>query len=192
MKSKLLIVLFVSVIIIFVGLTFITSTADDPTVQKNTTLTIVQPVDSVVPKPAMPPNHDLLMQTKMLEDYLKNNPGDLEHLIMLGNLYFDLGRFDDAINPYLKALSIKPDLDDVRVDYAVSLFNTGKGDAAVKELEQVIQHNPKHQTAYYNLGVIHLHLKHSDKAKMYWEHVLHIDPDTELAKKAKISLAIIQ
>ena len=191
MNTKIYIILFAVIVLLAVGLTFFSSTTDNKTENAGAQLKAVMPADTAM-SGAMPPNHDMLMQTKMLEDYLKNNPGDLEHLIMLGNLYFDLGRFDAAVDPYQKALKLKPDNDNVRVDYAVSLFNTGKGDSAVKELEQVIQHNPKHQTAYYNLGVIHLHLKHSDKAKMYWEHVLHIDPDTELAKKAKISLAKIQ
>ncbi len=189
MKSKIYIILFVSVIFLFVGLIFISSTTDNPNVQQNTLLTVVQPVDSVVSKPVMPPDHDLLIQVKLLEDHLKENPDDLEHQVMLGNAYFDLGRFEAAIGPYLKALSIRPDYDDVRVDYAVSLFNTGKGETAVRELEHVIRHNPKHQTAYYNLGVIHMNMNHKDKARIYLEHVMHINPETKLAMKAKHVLA---
>ncbi len=194
MNTKVYLLIFTFIIVFVVGMMFVIYSSDENKNPGNDVSSLKVTVSDDTMKThsaAMPQNHDLLMQAKLLEDRVKQNPDDLEHLILLGNLYFDLGRFDAAIDPYQKALKLKPDNDNVRVDYAVSLFNTGNGETAIRVLDHVIEHNPKHQTAYYNLGVIHMHMNHKDKAKMYWEHVLHIDPNSELAAKAKISLTRI-
>ncbi len=138
---------------------------------------------------AMPSNHDELMQIQNLKDMLARNPNDLEHLVMLGNMYFDLGKHDLALDPYEKALQLRPDDGNVRVDYAVSLFNTGKNDQATAELQRVIKENPSHQTAYYNLGVIQLHSGQKDKAREYWTKAVAIDGGSALGQKAQQALS---
>ncbi len=136
----------------------------------------------------MPANHDQLMQIENLKGMLEKNPADSEHWIMLGNLYYDIGKFAQALGPYEKALLLAPANENVRVDYAVCLFNTGQDGKAIQELDKVVLANPNHQTATYNLGVIHLHAGNKDRARQYWNRTLQINATTDLASKARDAL----
>lgn len=195
MKTGRHILIFAAIIIFLIGVNYYANRSESVVVPDSQNLRITGPASADTLTAAlktMPPDHDLLMQTKRLEDHIKKNPDDLDHLIMLGNLYFDRGRFDEALGTYQKALTGRPDNDDVRVDYAVCLYNTGKPMRAVEELERVIQNNPRHQTAYYNMGVIFLNMKRDEEARKYLEHVLHINPHTDIAVKAASSLEQIR
>lgn len=146
---------------------------------------------SIMDRP-MPADHDHLMQVESLKDMLAKNPNDLEHWVMLGNLYFDMGRFEQALEPYEKALSLNPRDGDVRVDYAVSLFNINRTTEAIRELETVIKEQPTHQTAYYNLGVILLHSNQKDKVRDYWAKAVDINATNEIGRKAQQGLSTLR
>ena len=137
---------------------------------------------------SMPPNHDQMIEIQKLKDHLKTNPNDTDHWIQLGNLLFDLAQFEESLEPYKTALQQRPENNDVRTDYAVSLFNIGQPQEAIKELERVVQSDAKHVTALFNLGVIHMHTSQIDQAKSYWNRLIEISPNSEMAKKAKQSL----
>jgi cytochrome c-type biogenesis protein CcmH/NrfG len=128
------------------------------------------------------------VQIENLKGMLEKNPADTEHWIMLGNLYYDIGKFAQALEPYEKALLLAPANENVRVDYAVCLFNSGQDGRAIQELEKVVLANPNHQTATYNLGVIHLHAGNKDRARQYWNRTLQINATSDLASKARDAL----
>lgn len=88
------------------------------------------------------------------EQILKKNPNDLRALVELGNLYFDYGQFQSAINMYQRALKLNPTNNDVRTDLAIAYFNLGVVDTSLTELQKVIKMNPNHAMAYFNLGIV--------------------------------------
>lgn len=114
-------------------------------------------------------------QKDTYEAMLKRNPKDLQALIGIGNIYFDLGRMSEdpknhqkAIDYYKRALAIDPNNSSVRSDMGVEYFNLRMFDLAVKELEKVINKNPDFYQAYYNLGYVYYEgLGNPVKAKDY-------------------------
>jgi len=100
----------------------------------------------------------------------KKNPKDLEALIYLGNANFDIQRFDQARDLYLTALEVDPNHVHVRTDLASCFRNLGESDRAIRELKKVLEIEPSHGTALYNLGVIFLNdKKDPTEALRFWE-----------------------
>jgi len=119
------------------------------------------------------------------EQILKKNPNDLSALIELGNLYFDYGQFQSAINMYQRALKIDPRNSDVRTDLAVSYFNLGVTETAESELQKVIKMNPNHAMAYYNLGIVLWRGKGDlDNALKAFTKYLELQPEGRYASQA--------
>jgi tetratricopeptide (TPR) repeat protein len=79
---------------------------------------------------------------------------DIVANIELGNLYYDTHNFGDAVRYYRRALSVHPDLPDVRVDMAVSLHQSGHTPEALGELGEVIAAHPEHVIARLDQGII--------------------------------------
>ncbi|MDI6716306.1 MAG: PIN domain-containing protein [Actinomycetota bacterium] len=115
-------------------------------------------------------------QKDTYESMLKRNPKDLQALIGLGNVYFDMGRMSEdpdnhrkAIEYYKRALEIDPNNLSVRTDMAVEYFNLNMYSEAISELESVIRKNPNFYQAYYNLGMIYYNgLRNLPKAREYF------------------------
>lgn len=134
---------------------------------------------------SVPPNHDALMNIQLLKDQLLKNPNDLEHLVQLGNLLYDSGDFNNAIEPYGKALAITPANNNVRNDYAVCFFNTGNPERAIKELNTILASEKNNITALFNMGIIHSNIGKMELAKNYFSRVIELQPASEFASKAR-------
>ncbi len=109
---------------------------------------------------------------------LQSNPGDLNALIQLGNLYYDHGRYRDAIEWYGKALEIDPKNADVRTDRGTSYWSLGQADAAIAEFQRALASDPSHAQTLYNLGVVYLNGKNNPaEARKAWERLLATNPN---------------
>jgi cytochrome c-type biogenesis protein CcmH/NrfG len=109
---------------------------------------------------------------------LNARPNDLPTLIQLGNLYYDAGRFHDAIDYYGRALQLDPRNVDVRTDRGTCYWNIGQADPAIAEFLRSLEVNPTHPQTLYNLGVVYLHGKNDPAgAKAVWEKLLAANPD---------------
>ncbi len=109
---------------------------------------------------------------------VQSNPADLNALIELGNLYYDHGRYRDAIEWYGKALDIDPKNADVRTDRGTSYWSLGQADAAIAEFQKALQSDPSHAQTLYNLGVVYLNGKNNaSEAKKAWERLLATNPN---------------
>jgi hypothetical protein len=80
---------------------------------------------------------------------------DLAANVGLGNVLYDTHNFGEAVRYYRRALVVRPDLPDVRVDMATSLHQSGRSPEAIAELEQVIAAHPGHALAWFNLGIVY-------------------------------------
>ncbi len=117
-----------------------------------------------------------------LQSILKEDPGNLQALISLGNQYFDSNDPQKAIDMYQQALKIDPANADARTDMAIMYRNLKDYDRAVKELREAALHDPKHANSRFNLGIVLLHDKKDYKgALMAWEEFLKIEPTGERA-----------
>jgi rRNA-processing protein FCF1 len=101
---------------------------------------------------------------------LESDPRDEQALKTMGDFYYDqvtnaqsLGQRSSVIQLskrgigyYEQYLKLKPDDHDVRSDMASLLFYSGQTDAAIREVGLVLEKDPKHVSANFNLGIFYL------------------------------------
>lgn len=120
---------------------------------------------------------DFIQTEAALKAVLNVKPGDLQTLIQLGNLYYDNGRFQDAINYYGRALDQDPRNIEVRTDRGTCYWNLGQPDAAIAEFQKSLEVSPTYPQTLYNLGVVYLHGKNdAAQARAVWEKLLAANP----------------
>lgn len=128
-------------------------------------------------RPAVPesggnPEH-FFQDEAALRSVLTMKPRDLNTLIELGNLYYDHGRFHEAVEFYGRALDIDPNNVNVRTDRGTSYWNQGLADPAIAEFKKSLLMKPTHPQTLYNLGVVYLNGKHNPaEARKAWETLL--------------------
>lgn len=77
----------------------------------------------------------------------------------LGNTYYYLHDYDNAVNSYREALALDPHMYEARHNLGITLYLQGKVDFAIKRLIEVIQSKPNLAVARYNLGMSYLKKK---------------------------------
>lgn len=112
-------------------------------------------------------------------------PREVERWLMLGKLYIQAGRVDEAVEPFAVAESLRPDDLAIKNDQANLALVRGDTLSAIRRLEQVLSISPTFADGWYNLGVIHALRKNYDDARKAWQQTLQHDP---AHKQAQISL----
>src|SRR5262249_7402708 len=98
----------------------------------------------------------------------------------LGGALADLGRRNDALRWYHRALALDPDFGAAHYNLASSLAEQGDIDEAIKHYERAIQLK-EGAAAYYNLGLFLGARNQLDKAIEYGREGVRINPDVPLA-----------
>jgi len=142
------------------------------------------------PPQSMPPQ--IVQQVREYKAALARNPNDLDANVGLGNLEFDSGQWEKAIEYYSRALAIDPRNPDVRVDRAIAYHGAGQNDLAKKELLKVTREKPTHKNAWLNLGVVMRDLGDRAGAVHAWERYLEIDPQGENAATVRQELETLK
>jgi tetratricopeptide (TPR) repeat protein len=107
----------------------------------------------------------------------------------LGNLYYDAGRYPDAIKWYGESLTIEPDDVNVSTDLGVSYYYNNQPDLAIKQLEHSLKIDPKHTKSLLNLGVVRAFGKQDLKgAAEVWQRLVEIAPESPEGRQAKQAL----
>ncbi|MRS12029.1 MAG: hypothetical protein EG823_03030 [Actinobacteria bacterium] len=93
---------------------------------------------------------------------LESDSGDLSAMKQVANAYYAMhdqtggaAYAQKGIEYYSKYLNAEPDDADVRTDMAVLYFYIGETDRAIQEASHVIESNPSHVKANFNLGVFY-------------------------------------
>ncbi len=93
---------------------------------------------------------------------LEQNDADLDARLSLANLYYELRlgtgdiRYSTlATRHYERYLEIRPDTTDVRANLAGSYFYGGQTDRAIQEALRILEQEPDHLQANFNLGVFY-------------------------------------
>ncbi len=135
------------------------------------------PQPSMPQMPAQQQTKDHQAEIEQLEKQLASTPQDAAKWVQLGNLYYDSGKPDRAVDAYSKSLDIAPENPDVLVDRGVMKRQLGHPKEAVVDFDAALHLNPQHKTALFNKGVVLLHdLNEPKGAVESWELLLKIDP----------------
>ena len=131
-------------------------------------------------------NLNALSQIESYKEILRKDPGNLQALINIGNLYFDTRQDLLAIEHYQKALALDPRNANVRTDMAICFRRSGNPDKAIEELKKTISIDPRHAQSRYNLGIILIHDKGDVEGGIRaWEALLENVPNYQYRDSLK-------
>ncbi len=110
-------------------------------------------------------------------DAASKSPEKLRPQYNMGNTYLALGRFDEAVSHYNKALRIKPDFPRTHNNLGNAKKRQGKIDEAVNHYSQALRFKPDDAEAHYNMGIVLEEQGKSDEAVFHYSEALRITPD---------------
>jgi cytochrome c-type biogenesis protein CcmH/NrfG len=114
---------------------------------------------------------------KELQVFLKENPDNAQAWVKLGNAFFDLDRFEEAIDAYEKSLSIEPDHPHVLTDLGVMYRRNNEPEKALNAFSRAVAVQPDFEIAWFNKGVVYMHdLNDIPKAIEAWQELVKINP----------------
>lgn len=99
----------------------------------------------------------------------------------LGVSYLAVGKLDEAISQFERALDMKPDYTYVRNNLGIALARQGKLDEAIEEFRQVLAVNPRDVMAHKNLGMALKQQGNEDEAIMEFYEAVRIAPNFAIA-----------
>ncbi len=112
-----------------------------------------------------------------LEQFLKENPDNVDAWTQLGNLFFDANRFGDAIEAYERSLALKPGDPGVLTDMGVMYRRNKNPKKAIETFDLAIAADPVFETARFNKGVVLMHdMEDMAGGILAWEGLLKVNP----------------
>jgi tetratricopeptide (TPR) repeat protein len=125
-------------------------------------------------------------QIEQLKKVVEQDPKNTNHLIQLGNLYFDMSQPQEAITYYERALSNDSLNPLVLTDCGIMYSQIGQADKALINFDKAIALKPDLQQAYFNKGLI-LFSSKNDKTNAIktWRQYIALIPDTAQANAFK-------
>lgn len=128
-------------------------------------------------------------QVQALRNVVDRDPKNAVARAQLGNLYYDAGRYTDAIRWYGESIALNPSDVDVSTDLGVSYYYNNQPDLAIAQLEHSLEIDPRHTKTLLNLGVVRAFGKQDLKgATEVWRRLVEIAPDSQEGRQAKQAL----
>lgn len=125
---------------------------------------------------------------EMMQNFIKSakeNPQDIKSRITLGNIYYDKGKFKEAIYWYEEALKINPRNSDLLVDLGACYRNEDPK-KALEFFNRALSVDPNKQQALYNKVIIYLFdLKDIKSAKESLKNLEAHYPDLPMLEELK-------
>jgi len=112
-----------------------------------------------------------------IETLIKDYPYQPLPFNISGAFYKEIGKLDEAVKRFEKALSIKPDYAQAHNNLGVVLKDLGQLDNSIKSLKKALAIEPDYAQAHNNLGVAFQELGQLDAAVKSYEKTLAIKPD---------------
>src|SRR5688572_6958597 len=128
-------------------------------------------------------------QVQALRNVIDRDPKNAVARAQLGNLYYDAGRYTDAIKWYGESVALDPKDVGVSTDLGVSYYYNNQPDLAIKQLEHSLRVDPKHTKALLNMGVVRAFGKQDLKgATEVWRRLVEIAPESQEGRQARQAL----
>ncbi|MGD1075686.1 MAG: tetratricopeptide repeat protein [Thermodesulfovibrionales bacterium] len=101
----------------------------------------------------------------------------------IGNIYLDLGMYDEAIEEYHRALRLRENASDIRTKLGIALRSKGRYEEALVHFVKAKEINPDYGQAWIQLGLTYYMKGLIGNAIEEWENALRQNPNLEEAKK---------
>lgn len=129
---------------------------------------------------------DISRMEAQYKDAIAKDPKNFDAVVALGNIYYDAGQAEKAIDIYQKALEINPSDVNVMTDMGTMYLKVGNYDKAIETFRKSLSIDPKHEQSLYNLGVTLFQYKKDMKGALEaWEELLRINPNLPNAEGLK-------
>ena len=96
--------------------------------------------------------------------------------VLRGNVYFEMGEFDNAIMEYSVSIKLNPTFVDAYQFRGISYGIKGKYDKAIADFNEAIRINPGDALAYYNKGLAYSDTQVNDKAIADFSKAIELKP----------------
>ncbi len=93
-----------------------------------------------------------------------------------GDAYTEIGKLDDAVREYEKALALSPAFVDIRTKLGNVLRDMGRASEALAHYQQVKEEKPDYLPARLALGVTLFSLKRKEEAVAEWQECVSLAP----------------
>jgi cytochrome c-type biogenesis protein CcmH/NrfG len=104
-------------------------------------------------------------------------------------MYFDAGRFPEAVGWYQQALKINPKDVNVSTDLGIAYYYMNDPDKALAQFGQSLTLDPSHVKTLLNIGIVRAFGKQDLKgAAEVWQKILVVAPSSDEARAAKQAL----
>jgi cytochrome c-type biogenesis protein CcmH/NrfG len=124
-----------------------------------------------------------------LKTKAQQNPADAPTRIELANMYFDAGRYADAIEWYQGALAIDPKDVNASTDLGIAYYYSNQPDRALAQFDKSLAIDPNHAKTLLNIGIVRAFGKQDLKgAAEAFQKVVSVAPASDEAKAAKQAL----
>jgi tetratricopeptide (TPR) repeat protein len=127
------------------------------------------------------PQQGAMPQVQAAIDKARNEPDNFEAQKQAGQMYYDIQRWDEAIDYWLKANKLKPNDYEVIVHIANSYFESGKYELAEQWYTSALTINPKDINARTDLGTTFMARTPPDfdRAIKEYNRSLEVNPNHE-------------
>jgi len=95
----------------------------------------------------------------------------------LGDIYYDLGLFGEAIEEFKKAVNLRPTFVDIITKIGVTYREKGLYNEAIREFMKSKEINPRFMPARINLGITYYMKGFVDLAVNEWKEALEVNPN---------------
>ncbi len=123
---------------------------------------------------------------------LATNPTSIRALTELGDVYFDSGRYQEAIDIFLKASEVGPATVHVENDLGLLYLNINEYDLAIERFYKALDVDPSHVDSLFYIGMIHQYKGDLGSAREVFEKILAANPSPQLVEKVNQQLAGIR
>ncbi|MGA2192721.1 MAG: tetratricopeptide repeat protein [Nitrospirota bacterium] len=110
-----------------------------------------------------------------IDPYIKGKLAN-EHA-KLGDIYYDMGLFGEAVEEYKKAINLRPTFVDIITKIGIAYREKGMYNEAIREFMKSKEINPKYIPARINLGITYYMKGFIDLAVTEWTGALDVSPD---------------
>lgn len=113
-----------------------------------------------------------------LEEEVTNNPEQFQTWTQLGNLYYDTGQYEKAVNAYETSLDLHAGNANIWTDLGVMYRRTDQSEKAIEAFDKAMAMDPTHEISRLNKGIVLMYdFNDPEGAIESWEELLKINPN---------------
>jgi len=119
---------------------------------------------------------ELRRAASLLEQAVQLDPTAKAAYNSLGNVYYHLQRYQQAITMYHKALALDPDYAKARNNLGSTYMQLAMHEQAIEELQKALRADSSYGLAYYNLACVYARGGDSATAAQYLQQAIVLEP----------------